>query len=152
VPDAGGQPFRGHVILEVSTSSARSANEREAMLAESLQFAAHTCCADVPVNIQKTCQQTMTALFTTAMTLREVDPGVFEGELDKSWTIGPKVHGGAMLALCANAARTAAQGNPVDSNRSYSQSRCRQASSRRPTRGDAAGDLDPQARPPHQRG
>ena len=52
----------------------------------------------------------MTALFTTAMTLREVDPGVFEGELDKSWTIGPKVHGGAMLALCANAARTAAQG------------------------------------------
>jgi len=52
----------------------------------------------------------MTALFTTAMTLREVDPGVFEGELDKRWTIGPKVHGGAMLALCANAARTAAQG------------------------------------------
>ncbi|MEY8018180.1 thioesterase family protein [Mycobacterium servetii] len=52
----------------------------------------------------------MTALFTTAMTLREVDPGVFEGELDKRWTIGPKVHGGAMLALCANAARTACGG------------------------------------------
>jgi acyl-coenzyme A thioesterase PaaI-like protein len=63
----------------------------------------------------------MTALFTTAMTLREVDPGVharvyprlsegarvFEGELNKHWTIGPKVHGGAMLALCASAARTA---------------------------------------------
>lgn len=49
----------------------------------------------------------MTALFTTAMTLREVEPGVFEGELDKHWTIGPKVHGGAMLALCANAARSA---------------------------------------------
>jgi Thioesterase-like superfamily len=48
----------------------------------------------------------MTALFTTAMTLREVDAGVFEGELNKHWTIGPKVHGGAMLALCANAART----------------------------------------------
>jgi acyl-coenzyme A thioesterase PaaI-like protein len=48
----------------------------------------------------------MNALFTTAMTLREVDPGVFEGELNKHWTIGPKVHGGAMLALCANAART----------------------------------------------
>ena len=47
------------------------------------------------------------ALFTTAMTLREVDSGVFEGELNKHWTIGPKVHGGAMLALCANAARTA---------------------------------------------
>jgi acyl-coenzyme A thioesterase PaaI-like protein len=43
------------------------------------------------------------------MTLREVDPGVcrrvFEGELDEHWTVGPKVHGGAMLALCANAAR-----------------------------------------------
>ncbi|TVS77876.1 thioesterase family protein [Mycobacterium helveticum] len=49
----------------------------------------------------------MNALFTTAMTLRETGPGVFEGELDKRWTIGPKVHGGAMLALCANAARTA---------------------------------------------
>jgi len=31
--------FAGHVILEVSTSSARSAHEREALLAESLQFA-----------------------------------------------------------------------------------------------------------------
>jgi sugar phosphate isomerase/epimerase len=35
---AGGR-FTGHVILEVSTSSARSALEREAMLSESLQFA-----------------------------------------------------------------------------------------------------------------
>ena len=56
----------------------------------------------------------MNALFTTAMTLREVDrgvyPGVYEGELDKHWTIGPKVHGGAMVALCANAARTACGG------------------------------------------
>lgn len=56
----------------------------------------------------------MNALFTTAMRLREVGPGVyprvFEGELDKHWTIGPKVHGGAMLALCANAARTTCGG------------------------------------------
>jgi acyl-coenzyme A thioesterase PaaI-like protein len=52
----------------------------------------------------------MNALFTDAMTLRQVDPGVYEGELDKHWTIGPKVHGGAMLALCANAARTACGG------------------------------------------
>jgi hypothetical protein len=38
----------------------------------------------------------------------EVDVcSVFEGELNEHWTIGPKVHGGAMLALCANAARTA---------------------------------------------
>jgi Thioesterase-like superfamily len=55
----------------------------------------------------------MNALFSTAMTLREVDPGVYEGELDKHWTIGPKVHGGAMLALCANAARTACGGRPA---------------------------------------
>jgi acyl-coenzyme A thioesterase PaaI-like protein len=49
----------------------------------------------------------MNALFTTAMTLWQVDAGVYEGELNKHWTIGPKVHGGAMVALCANAARTA---------------------------------------------
>ncbi len=54
----------------------------------------------------------MNALFTTAMALRQAGPGVFEGELDKRWTIGPKVHGGAMLALCANAARTACGGQP----------------------------------------
>ncbi|WP_138984844.1 thioesterase family protein, partial [Mycobacterium avium] len=52
----------------------------------------------------------MNALFTTAMTLREAGSGVYDGELDKRWTIGPKVHGGAMLALCANAARTACAG------------------------------------------
>ena len=53
--------------------------------------------------------------FTDAMALTPVssDRGrrrqrsVFEGELNEHWTIGPKVHGGAMLALCANAARTA---------------------------------------------
>jgi acyl-coenzyme A thioesterase PaaI-like protein len=58
----------------------------------------------------------MNALFTAAMALREAAPGiyprVFEGELDKHWTIGPKVHGGAMLALCANAARTACGPQP----------------------------------------
>lgn len=52
----------------------------------------------------------MTALFSAAMALREGEPGVFEGELNRHWTIGPKVHGGAMLALCANAARTACDG------------------------------------------
>jgi Thioesterase-like superfamily len=61
----------------------------------------------------------MNALFTTAMRLREIDPGatggpVFQGELNKHWTIGPKVHGGAMLALCANAARTACGGGQPD--------------------------------------
>jgi hypothetical protein len=57
----------------------------------------------------------MNALFTTAMKLREVDPGahpggLYEGELNHHWCIGPKVHGGAMLALCAKAARLACGG------------------------------------------
>ena len=34
----------------------------------------------------------------------------YDGELNEHWTIGPKVHGGAMLALCANAARRGAGG------------------------------------------
>ena len=59
----------------------------------------------------------MSPLFTTAMALREVggtgSPNgqvfgpVYDGHLNEHWTIGTKVHGGAMLALCANAARTA---------------------------------------------
>ncbi|BCI91430.1 hypothetical protein NIIDMKKI_66360 [Mycobacterium kansasii] len=56
----------------------------------------------------------MSAMFTTAMALRQVDTAaddaVFHGELNRHWTIGPKVHGGAMMALCANAARMAYAG------------------------------------------
>lgn len=44
--------------------------------------------------------------FTDAMALTALGDGVYGGELNEHWTIGPKVHGGAMLALCANAART----------------------------------------------
>jgi hypothetical protein len=48
-------------------------------------------------------------LFSDAMRLTPVssdDPvSVFQGVLNRHWTIGPKVHGGAMLALCANAAQ-----------------------------------------------
>jgi hypothetical protein len=43
-------------------------------------------------------------LFTDAMALSPAGDGVYDGELNEHWTIGPKVHGGAMLALCANAA------------------------------------------------
>jgi hypothetical protein len=43
-------------------------------------------------------------LFTDAMALTPAGDGVYDGELNEHWTIGPKVHGGAMLALCANAA------------------------------------------------
>ncbi|MGV0793908.1 thioesterase family protein [Mycolicibacterium sp. XJ1819] len=45
-------------------------------------------------------------LFTDAMALTPAGDGVYDGALNEHWTIGPKVHGGAMLALCANAART----------------------------------------------
>jgi Thioesterase-like superfamily len=48
----------------------------------------------------------MTVLFSDAMRLAPAGAGVYHGLLDEHWTIGPKVHGGAMLALCANAART----------------------------------------------
>ena len=44
-------------------------------------------------------------LFTDAMALTPAGDGMYDGELNEHWTIGPKVHGGAMLALCANAAR-----------------------------------------------
>lgn len=57
----------------------------------------------------------MDASFTSAMTLREVPAGadgpVYLGELNEHWTIGPKVHGGVMVALCAKAARTAYGGD-----------------------------------------
>ncbi|BBX18875.1 hypothetical protein CRI77_01835 [Mycolicibacterium duvalii] len=48
---------------------------------------------------------TSSTLFTDAMALTPAGEGVYHGVLNEHWTIGPKVHGGAMLALCANAAR-----------------------------------------------
>ena len=50
-------------------------------------------------------------LFTDAMALTSAGDGVYDGELNEHWTIGEKVHGGAMLALCANAARTEHSGD-----------------------------------------
>ena len=59
-----------------------------------------------------------TPLFSDAMVLRAVEgrPGEFDGNLNEHWTIGPKVHGGVMIALCAKAAREAyadLSGHPV---------------------------------------
>ena len=50
-----------------------------------------------------------TPLFSEAMILLAVQgrPGEFDGNLNEHWTIGPKVHGGVMVALCAKAAREA---------------------------------------------
>lgn len=47
--------------------------------------------------------------FSDVMALRPVDgrPGSFAANLNEHWTIGPKVHGGVMVALCAKAAREA---------------------------------------------
>ncbi len=55
------------------------------------------------------------ASFARAMTLSRVDlldadgdaDAVFTAELNLHWTIGPKIHGGVMLALCAKAAGSA---------------------------------------------
>ena len=50
-----------------------------------------------------------TPLFSDAMILRPIagHTGQFEANLNEHWTIGPKVHGGVMVALCAKAAREA---------------------------------------------
>ncbi|MET0898037.1 MAG: thioesterase family protein [Mycobacterium sp.] len=54
---------------------------------------------------------TASPLFSHAMTLRAVSQTgdttvshIFDGDLNEHWTIGPKIHGGVMLALCAKAA------------------------------------------------
>lgn len=51
----------------------------------------------------------MTPLFSDAMALHPVAgaPGRYRANLNEHWTIGPKVHGGVMVALCAKAARVA---------------------------------------------
>ena len=45
-----------------------------------------------------------TPRFADAMVLHRTEHG-FDANLNEHWTIGPKVHGGVMLALCAKAAR-----------------------------------------------
>ncbi|WP_396892366.1 thioesterase family protein [[Mycobacterium] wendilense] len=72
------------------------------------------------------------ASFARAMTLTAADPvdadgaadAVFTAELNLHWTIGPKIHGGVMLALCAKAAGLAITGGetgfaPVAVSASY---------------------------------
>ena len=64
---------------------------------------------------------TESSLFSNAMALRPLGDGVFAGELNKVWTIGPKLHGGAMLSLCAAAAREAigGAGQPISVSANY---------------------------------
>lgn len=49
----------------------------------------------------------MSASFSTAMRLQPRGDGIFGAELSPAWTIGPKAHGGVLLALCATTARAA---------------------------------------------
>jgi len=54
----------------------------------------------------------VTPLFRDAMTLRALDGAAaphadYQANLSEDWAIGPKIHGGVMVALCAKAARTA---------------------------------------------
>lgn len=68
---------------------------------------------------------TGSTLFTDAMRLRQVSKdglvGIYEAELNAHWTIGSKVHGGVMMALCAGAARAAFGGpmQPIAISASY---------------------------------
>ncbi|MUL82190.1 MULTISPECIES: thioesterase family protein [unclassified Mycolicibacterium] len=48
---------------------------------------------------------TRTSPFTELTALRELGPDRFSATVDPMWTIGPKVHGGCMMAICAAAAR-----------------------------------------------
>lgn len=48
----------------------------------------------------------MTPRFSDAMMLRP-GPAGFAADLGEDWAIGPKIHGGVMVALCAKAAREA---------------------------------------------
>lgn len=45
--------------------------------------------------------------FTDLTTLTDLGDGEFSATIDPLWTIGPKVHGGAMMALCGAAAQQA---------------------------------------------
>lgn len=50
---------------------------------------------------------TSTRPFTDLTTLESVGHSTYAASVDPTWTIGPKVHGGCMMALCAAAARRA---------------------------------------------
>ncbi len=56
------------------------------------------------------------APFRTLTTLERTDTDLFEGSIDPTWTIGPKVHGGAMMSVCAAAAtqRLALDDDPIE--------------------------------------
>lgn len=63
---------------------------------------------------------TDTAPFTRLITLEDLGDGAFTAIVDPIWTIGPKVHGGCMMAVCAAAAQQVNGGlSPVAVSASY---------------------------------
>ena len=68
------------------------------------------------------------SLFSDAMALEHVGDGLYLGELNKHWTIGPKLHGGVLaVAVRGGGARSARRATS-------SRWRCRRITSRRPIR------------------
>ncbi|MFT8180995.1 thioesterase family protein, partial [Mycobacteroides chelonae] len=60
------------------------------------------------------------APFAQAMALTPAGDGLFDAHLNDTWTIGPKLHGGVMLALLAGAAReTLGESEPIAVSASY---------------------------------
>lgn len=47
------------------------------------------------------------ALFADLIEVASAPDGGYTATIDPTWTVGPKVHGGALLAVCASAARAA---------------------------------------------
>jgi len=62
-----------------------------------------------PESLRSCPPEDRTPLFSDVMALQAVagQPGQFDADLNANWTIGPKPHGGVMIAMCANAARAA---------------------------------------------
>lgn len=59
------------------------------------------------------------APFARAMSLTPTDDGCYDAHLSDIWTIGPKLHGGVMLALLAGAARRTLGAEPIAVSASY---------------------------------
>lgn len=62
---------------------------------------------------------TDSAPFTRLTALDELGDGAFTAIVDPIWTIGPKVHGGCMMAICAAAAQRMVGQTPIAVSANY---------------------------------
>ena len=154
VPGRGTQPtvevcemlaagdFSGHVILEVTTSGARTATEREALLD---RVAAVRPRAPAALTDARTYMPGST-LFTDAMALTPAGDGVYDGELNEHWTIGRRRCTAARCWRCVRTRRApSTAGSDVAADRGV-----RKLPVGARSRPDAGGDHGAQARPPGQ--